>query len=127
VSMRRVICGSLLLLLIFLNLRFYLPPRLAMMNQLNGIARSRLEPFENANLGRAVVIVHTIDRWTEYGTLLTLTAPFAESELVVVISRGPHADARLASGYSGWDVFHYYSDTPNVFYREPRTTVVIVE
>jgi 4-amino-4-deoxy-L-arabinose transferase-like glycosyltransferase len=127
VSIRRAISGSLVLVLIFLNLRFYLPPRLAMMNQLNGIARSHLEPFESANLGRAVVIVHTLDRWTEYGTLLTLTAPFAESDLVLVISRGQHADARLASGYSGWEIYHYYPDTPNVFYREPRTTVVIVE
>jgi 4-amino-4-deoxy-L-arabinose transferase-like glycosyltransferase len=127
VSMRRVISGSLVLILIFLNLRFYLPPRLAMMNQLNGIARRHLEPFERADLDRAVVIVHTLDRWTEYGTLLTLTAPFTESDLVLVISCGPHADARLASGYSGWDIFHYYPDTPNVFYREPRTTVVIVE
>jgi hypothetical protein len=128
VSMQRVISGSLILILIFLNLRFYLPPRLAMMNQLNDIAQSHLEPFENANLDRAVIIVHTIHRWTEYGTLLTLTAPFAdERDLVLVISRGPHADTRLASGYYGWEIFHYYSDTPNVFYREPRTTVVVVE
>jgi hypothetical protein len=127
VSLQRLISGSLLLILIFLNLRFYLPSRLTMMNQLNDVARSHLEPFERAGLDRAVVIVHTLDRWTAYGSLLTLTAPFSEHDLVLAISRGPHADARLAAGYSGWDIFHYYSDTPNVFYREPRTAVVIEE
>jgi hypothetical protein len=127
VRMRRVISGSLISILISFNILFYLPPRLAMMNQLNGIARSHLKPFESADLDRAVVIVHTQNRWTEYGTLLTLTAPFTENDLVIVLSRGPNADARLASGYSGWEVFHYYLDSPNVFYREPRTTVVIVE
>jgi len=125
VSIRRVISGSLVLILVTCNILFYLPPRLAMMNQLNGISRSHLEPFERANLDRAVVFVHTLDRWTEYGTLLTLTAPFAERDLVVVYSRGYQDNARIASGYSGWDIFHYYQDTPGIFYREPRTTVVI--
>jgi 4-amino-4-deoxy-L-arabinose transferase-like glycosyltransferase len=127
VSMRRLVSGSVVLILISLNLLFYLPPRLAMMNQLNGIARNHLDPFERANLDRAVVIVHTADRWTEYGTLLTLTAPFAEGDLVLVYSRGQRADTRVASGYSGWDIFHYYTDAPNTFYREPRITVVIVK
>jgi 4-amino-4-deoxy-L-arabinose transferase-like glycosyltransferase len=124
-SFKRVASGSLVLILMAFNILFYLPPRLAMMNQLNGIARSHLEPFERTDLDRAVVIVHTIDRWTEYGTLLTLTAPFADRDLVLAISRGPEADARLASGYSDWDIFHYYPDVPDVFYREPRTTDVM--
>lgn len=125
VSIRRVISGSLVLILISLNLLFYLPPRLAMMNQLNGVARRHLEPFERANLDQSVVIVHALDRWTEYGTLLTLTAPFVESDLVFVSSRGQHANTRLASGYSGWDIFHYYLDTPDTFYREAQSTIVI--
>jgi hypothetical protein len=72
-----------------------------------------------------VVFVHVLDRWTQYGTLLTLTPPFSERGLVLVYSRGAKADARLASGYSGWDILHYYPDTPDIFYREPRVTVVI--
>jgi hypothetical protein len=124
-SLRRVVSGCLLLILVSFNLLFYLPPRLAMMNQLNDIARSHLTPFESANLDRTVVIVHTVHRWTEYGTLLTLTPPFAKGDLVLVYSNGLEADTRIASGYTGWEIFHYYQDTPYTFYREPRQTVLI--
>jgi hypothetical protein len=119
-----VIVGALILILVSFNILYYLPPRLAMMNQLNEISKSHLIPFDTADLDRAVVFVHVQRRWTDYGTLLMLTAPFAESDLVLVYSRGQYANGRLAAGYSGWDILHYYPDTPATFYREPRTTIV---
>jgi len=125
VSIHRVISGSVVLILIGFNILFYLPPRLAMMNQLNGIARSHIEPFERAELGRAVVFVHVLDRWTEYGTLLPLTAPFVDGDLVLVYSRGDDTNARIAAEYTGWEILHYYRDTPDTFYPEPRATTYI--
>jgi len=125
VSLRRVVSGFVVMIMVCFNILFYLPPRLAMMNQLNGISRHYLTPFEGLNEDQVLVIVHPIERWTEYGTLLTLTPPFAETGLVVVHSEGLVANMRLASGYSGWEVYHYYPDAPNIFYREPRMMILI--
>ncbi len=124
---RSMAVQGLVLLLFTLNILFYLPPRLDFMNHLNGISRQRQLPFKVAPFERALVIVHPVDRWTEYGSLLTLTAPFAKSKWVIVHSRGLMADARLATGFSGWPVFHYYPDEPYVFNRTPRMTVIEIQ
>jgi len=84
-----------------------------------------MEPLEEAELNRAVVFVHVLGRWTEYGTLLPLTAPFAEGDLVLVYSRGDETNARIASQFPGWEILHYYRDTPDTFYPEPRATTYI--
>lgn len=115
---------GLTLFLFALNFVYYLPPRLAFMNHLYGISRQAQQPFEVASFDQALVIVHPSQSWTEYGSLLTLTAPFSEGRWVIVYSRGLMADARLATGFSGWEVFHYYPDEPAVFHRTPRMTII---
>jgi hypothetical protein len=121
-NLRRVVVGAMVLILVACNIHFYLPPRFTMMNQLNDVSRDHLEPFEQENLEHALVFVHVLNRWTEYGTLLTLTPPFSEDGLVLVYSSGGETDARVAAEYSGWNIYHYYPDEPDVFYHEPRTT-----
>ena len=125
--LRSVLVSIVVLLLLVLNVHFYLPPRLELMNKLNGVSREHLRPFEVAQYERALVIVHPVQCWTEYGTLLTLTAPFNDTGWVLAYSRGQAADTRLASGYGGWPVFHYYPDEPYVFYRNPKMKVIIVQ
>lgn len=122
---RRYVVGALVILLIALNVGFYLPPRLDMMNRLNNISRSNHRPFEVADFERTLVFVHPHEIWTEYGTLLTLTPPFSDDDLVLVYSRGPVADARLAAMYSGWEILHYYPDEPYVYYRNPKPSVIV--
>jgi 4-amino-4-deoxy-L-arabinose transferase-like glycosyltransferase len=124
---RSMAVRGLVLLLFSLDIFFYLPPRLAFMNHLYGISRQAQQPFEVAPFERALVIVHPVDSWTEYGSLLTLTAPFSRGKWVIVYSRGLVEDARLAAGFSGWPVFHYYADEPYVFNRTPRMTIIEVQ
>jgi hypothetical protein len=120
---RRWVMGSLVLIMICFNILFYLPPRFGMMNQLNEVSRDHLVPFEGEDLGQAVVFVHVLNRWTEYGTLLTLTPPFADGDLILVYSRGEEANARVVAEFPGWNVYHYYADEPETFYREPRELI----
>ncbi len=58
------------------------------------------------------MIVHPARSWTEYGSLLTLTPPFADGELLLAYTRGSEQDLRLAQTYAGWPAFEYYPDSP---------------
>jgi hypothetical protein len=119
-SLRRVATGTLLLVLMALNLLYYVPIRVGGLQGLYGISRKAMQPLEAADLGRALVIVHPVHSWTEYGSLLTLEPPFADSDLLLAYSRGAEADARLARHFADWPVYHYYADQPGTFYPRPR-------
>ena len=112
--------ATVFLVLVALNLLYYVPIRVGGLHGLYGISRMAMQPFESADLGRALVIVHPVDSWTEYGTLLTLTPPFADSGLLLAYSRGAAADARLARLFADRPVYHYYADQPKTFYSSPR-------
>lgn len=107
-------------LLVVGNLAFYLPARMGMMTHLFGITQSQLESFEGIGVNRGLVIVHSSEDWRTYGNLLPLTPPFAEGELILVISRGWEADAAVAASYPDLPTYHYYPDEPGVLYSSPR-------
>ncbi len=117
---RRGLVILLLTLLVSANVAFYLPLRLGGMRGLYGVSRRNLEPLRAANLTHAVVVVHPRNGWWEYGTLLTLTPPFAEGDLLLVYSWSPEADRRALSHFPDWAVYHYYPDEPGVLYPTPR-------
>ncbi|HNT54813.1 MAG TPA: hypothetical protein PKG95_08890 [Anaerolineaceae bacterium] len=109
--------------LIGANLTIYLPQRLGALRGLYGVTTSALEPFRNAEtqgLTPALIMVHPIDSWVEYGNLLSLSSPYLDTPYIFTISRGPETDDRVAALYPNRQVFHYYADTPWVFYETPR-------
>lgn len=107
---RRLGMTALLSLLLWLNLWFYLPPRLQMMHNLYGIGSFRLAPFETEMaqaMTPALVIVET-ERWMPYSALTTLQSPFLDSPFIFAISIGPRTDAALIRAYSGKRVILWY-------------------
>jgi 4-amino-4-deoxy-L-arabinose transferase-like glycosyltransferase len=110
--LRRWAVTAILLVLVAGNLIFYLPIRLGGLQGLYGISRSRLQSFEQIAPSRGLVIVHTRRAWTEYGVLLTLTRPFADSDLLLAYGRDPETNARLAESFHDLPLFDYYSDEP---------------
>ena len=112
--------GVLLVLLLLMNVRFYIPLRVGGLRGLNGFTREAMRPLQDADLGRALVIVHPERTWTEYGTLLPLTPPFAEGDLLLAYTRGKATDRELADLLPDHRLIHYYPDEPGRFYDEPR-------
>jgi len=112
--------AALLMVLLALNLGFYVPQRVGGLRGLYGVSREGLRPLEQADLGRALVIVHPARAWTEYGTLLILTPPFAQSELLLAYTRGDLVDQALALAFPDHRLIHYYPDEPGKFYDRPR-------
>ena len=108
------------MLLIVGNVVFYILARMAMMSQLFDISRSRPESFEALGVERGLVIVHTIESWRDYGTLLMLTPPFADSDLILVISRVSGENESLIQSNSDRPIYHYYPDEPSILYDSPR-------
>ncbi len=117
---RAIGVGALLIALVSLNLGFYVPQRVGGLRGLYGISRQHLVPFEQGDLGRALVIVHPARAWTEYGTLLALTPPFSEGDLLLAYTRGPVVDKNLAELFPDYHLLHYYPDDPGHFYAAPR-------
>jgi len=115
---RRRAMAALLAGLIATDLVFYLPARLGVMRHLYGISRSAMAPFESADLGRALVIVHVEQHWMEYGTLLMRASPFSDNDdTLLVINRGAGQDERLARAFPDRWIYHYYTRDPSTFYR----------
>lgn len=110
----------LVMLLLVGNVIYYLPPRMGMVYRLNNISRDRIETFEELGVERGLVIVHPVESWWDSGALLLLTPPFADSSLILAISRGSAADEALISTYSDLSAYHYYPDEPNDLYDSPR-------
>lgn len=117
---RRGVVLLLLTLLVAGNVVFYLPLRLGAMRNLYGISRQHLEPLREADLEHAVVVVHPRNGWWEYGTLLTLTPPFAERDLLLIYSWDPEADRHVLSFFPDRRIFHYYPGEPGVLRTAPR-------
>lgn len=105
---RRLAVTAMLALLLAVDGLFYLPPRLGMLAGLNDIRRAHMRPIQQAGLQRALIIVHPAASWREYGTLLPLTPPFTQGELIIVVNVGPEGNARLAARFRQWPVYDYY-------------------
>lgn len=120
-KLRPLAVTALLAFLVSINLVFYLPPRLQMMQSLYTISRERLEPFQSMQaqqLTPALVIVHT-PRWMAYGALLELEDSYLTSPFIFAYSIGPQTDAALADSYPDRNIIHYYPDDPWKFYSAP--------
>jgi 4-amino-4-deoxy-L-arabinose transferase-like glycosyltransferase len=117
---RAISVAAMLFLLVSLDLRFYIPLRVGNLRGLYGISRERMLPLQRAGLEHDLVIVHPAEIWTEYGSLLTLVPPFAETNFLLAYTRGPGADESLAELYPGYRVIHYYPDDPEHFYESSR-------
>jgi hypothetical protein len=112
----------LLGLLVSASLIFYTPQRIGGMHGLFGMGRANLEPFltpQAQALTPALIIVHT-DLWIDYGALLPLEDPFLDTPFIFAWSIGPNTDAALAADFPDRHIYHYYPDTPYVFYIGPR-------
>ncbi|OGO14683.1 MAG: hypothetical protein A2Y93_03335 [Chloroflexi bacterium RBG_13_68_17] len=116
---RRAVTAALLLLTAG-NALFYLPIRLGGLHGLYGISGARLQAFEQIAPRRGLVIVHTSRVWAEYGTLLMLTPPFADGDLLLAYARDAQSNARLERLFPGLPLYHYYTDEPTRLYDQPR-------
>jgi len=105
------------------NVFFYLPQRIGNMKGLYGASYSRLKPFlleSSKEFTPALVIVHKINHWIEYGTLLELSSPYLDSEWIVTYSRGFELDNSVSSMFPTRSIWHYYPDEPYLFYTAER-------
>ncbi len=110
--LRSLSVSALVIVLVGLNIGYYMPTRLQQMTglyEMNLASRDRVQATAPAN---ALIIVHPKYSWTEYGTLLTLTPPFADGELLLAYTRGGEQDSRLAETYPDRPVYDYYPGDP---------------
>jgi hypothetical protein len=118
-TLRFTLTTLVALFLIACNLYLYTPQRLNFMHGLYGIERAQMEPFltrSAEDMTPALVIVHTHQRWHEYGALIDLTSPYLDSPFLITLTRGSQADQELAAHFPGRAVFHYDTLTPGTFY-----------
>jgi hypothetical protein len=111
---------SLVSVLIFLNLNYYLPFRMESLRGLYGIERSDLAPFyttEAQELTPALVIVHS-EVWMPYGSLLELESPNLDSPFIFAWSARPNDYHELANAFfDRRNIIHYFPNTePGVLY-----------
>ncbi len=117
VRWRAVFTAALVMALVSLNLKFYLPPRLAMMQNLYTINRGRLAPFLHPKiqaLTPALVFVDT-ERWMPYGALLELESPDLTSPFIFALDIGPHTNARVRKAFPERRAVHYDPAEPYIF------------
>jgi 4-amino-4-deoxy-L-arabinose transferase-like glycosyltransferase len=110
--LRSLSISALVLVLLALNVGFYMPARLQQMTGLYGMNLAARVRLQAAAPAKALVIVHPAHSWTEYGTLLTLTPPFAEGDLLLAYTRGSEQDLRLVQTYADWPAYEYYPGDP---------------
>lgn len=116
---------GVVLFLVACNCLFYVPPRLAGFVGLYNVSRTDLLPFQNPSaleLAPALVIVHPLDDWIEYGRLLDASSPYFDTPFVFIINRSAEENARAIAMFPGRRVLHYYKHTPYVFYTSPLPT-----
>ncbi len=117
VRWRAVFTAVLVILLVSLNLKYYLPSRLGMMQNLYTINRARLAPFlhpKTQALAPALVFVDT-ERWMPYGALLELESPDLTSPFIFALDIGPKTNARVQAAFPERQVVYYNPDEPYVF------------
>ncbi len=120
--LRPLLVTALLALLVWVNLWFYLPARLASMKGLYGISRAPLAAFltpEARAFTPALIIVHA-DRWMQYAPMLELASPALDTPFIFTLSGGRAEDARMAAAFPQRTTLHYYTDEPGVLYSFPR-------
>ncbi len=108
---------TVLVVLFALNARFYIPPRLALMQNLYTINRERLKPFtlpQAQSLTPALVFVET-KHWMPYGALLELESPDLRSPFIFALDIGPRTNLRVRQAFPQRRVVHYNPDEPYVF------------
>jgi len=104
--------SGLVLALLTMNVGLYLPARLQQMTSLYAMNLAARDRLQAAAPAKALIIVHPERAWTEYGTLLTLTPPFAESELLLAYTRGAEQDLSLALSFLDRPAYAYYPGDP---------------
>ena len=114
---------ALFAILVGLNLRYYLPSRLASLEDLYGISRAKLEVFQSPEFNPylpALVVVDS-ERWMGYANLLELQEPDLSSPLIFAWSRGQVEDRLLADHYRQTrTILYYYPDLePGQLYTFP--------
>lgn len=116
-GIRAALVAGLVILMVILNLKFYLPPRLAMMRGLYTIEQARLAPFrrpEALALTPALVFVRS-ERWMAYGALLELARPDLTSPFIFAVDIGPQANGRVRAAFPDRRVVYYDPSSPYVF------------
>ncbi len=116
-SVRRRAVVVLVGLLFMVNTCMYLPPRLDGMKGLYGVYGGAQQPVLDADLGRALIIVHTTGTWYDYGNLVTLGPPYLDGDLLLAISQGSKTNEQLAEAFHELPVYHYYVANPSSFYE----------
>ncbi len=109
--------------LIAASLLFYSPIRIGGMRGLYGASRDQLVPFQTPaaeKLAPALVIVHRLEDWREYGTLLELSSPYFDTLFVFTFDRGPEMNQQAVDFLPGRSVYYYYADEPFKLYTFPR-------
>lgn len=122
-TIKTVVISSLVCVLIWGNLVFYLPTRIHSLYGLYGHNHARLDPFLTAQARQfapALIIVHMQHDWVEYGTLLELSSPYNDTPFVFTFSRGDELDSQVEAQFPERNIFHYYADEPYKFYNSPR-------
>lgn len=109
--------------LVSASVLFYTSIRIGGMRGLYHASKAQLQPFQTPDaqkLAPALVIVHRLSDWREYGTLLELSSPYFDTPFVFTLDRGPEMNQQAIDFLSGRSVFYYYSDEPYKFYTNPR-------
>ncbi len=121
---RALLMTALVLLLVTTNLLFYLPMRLNSVFALYGVQQADLDPFLTSSAQEqtpALVIVHPVGKWSEYGSLIEIEDPFLTTPFIFVFSRGDDVNASVAAHFPARKIFHYYTDELYKLYTQPRS------
>ncbi len=111
-------------LLIGASAWIYSPIRIGSMHSLFGASRSQLLPFQSDSVQQltpALIIVHRLEDWREYGTLLELSSPYFDTPFVFTYDRGEEMNREAADFLSDRAIYHYYADEPYKLYTAPRS------
>jgi len=97
---------GLVVLLIIINLSFYLPGRLVSWHGLYGITAQPLEELEALRAGqRALVLVR--GRWVDYAPFSALNSPWYDGEIVALHDLSPTLSQALIKAFPGRQVWYY--------------------
>ncbi len=123
--MRLALVAGGVLFLVACNALFYAPMRLGGLRGLYDVRQEYLQPFRSPSalaLTPALVIVHPLEDWIEYGRLTDISSPYFDTPFVFTINRGPEKNAQVIAMFPDRTVFHYYAHTPYTFYTRPLPT-----